>query len=173
MTTLKCKRAVYGKVPYPMDMREYNILSSPNSIIHEAVGCINELREWAKTNGYDKLELEDLDGTYLVDVETGKITKGGIVQYCGWCGCDLGDYEDWKGCLCPECTATIDDHYDGDMEEAKRQRAKDHAEEVMLEEAREADYEKKEELQKIHDFGINHNREVREKRLPCQRVRSC
>lgn len=66
---LVCKRAIYGKVPYPMEKREYTIVGSGST----AVGCIDELIEFCKKNGYDKIALQDLDGNYMVDVETGEI----------------------------------------------------------------------------------------------------
>jgi len=70
MKILKVKRVSYGKFKTPMEDREYRLDG------HTAVGCINEiLKAIAKPNGYDKMYLEDIDGTYEVDVKTGKTEK--------------------------------------------------------------------------------------------------
>ena len=31
------------------------------------------------------------------------------IQKCGYCGADLGEYKDWKWCLCPKCKAEADE----------------------------------------------------------------
>ena len=61
MKTLYVKRVAYGKLNTPKEMQEFKIVGLNNS----PVGCINEIKDWAREHKYTEVDFENLDGTHF------------------------------------------------------------------------------------------------------------